>query len=161
MMRLQVPVGAARQPHPSDSRVQQSAEGVVLHLLNSALSTALCADRLSFADDVCISVDGIDRENRALCEIYCRLGALKPAQRHKIASDMLKLSFAERKLGGTWRKIICLADEEALQGIGERSWLKAAAGQFGTELLIVTLPPDIRKEIRAVQVRQNMKNAMD
>jgi hypothetical protein len=149
-----------RGRHASDSSEQQKAEVVALGLANEKLSVTLHRDRLTFPRGVCIDVDGIDHERRVLCEVYCRLGILKPAHKHKVASDMLKLILAERELGGTWRKVICLVDDEAFRTISGRSWLKAVADRFGVELITVALPADVRALVKAAQGRQLMQNAV-
>src|SRR5207302_7059700 len=108
--------------HASDSSEQRNAEVVALELANTALSASLRRERLIFNGGVCVDLGGVDRAGRVLCEVYCRLGALKAGQKHKIASDMLKLLLAERELGGTWRKVICLVDDAARRTIGGKSW---------------------------------------
>jgi hypothetical protein len=77
--------------HASDSTEQQGAERVALRLAAITLSADLRPERLQFSDGVCIDVDGIDRDRRVLLEVYSRIGPLKPAQKHKVTADMLKL----------------------------------------------------------------------
>jgi hypothetical protein len=147
--------------HASDSSAQQNAEVVALELANIALSASLRPERLIFDRGVCVDVDGVDRAKCILCEVYCRLGALKAGQKHKIASDMLKLLLAESELGGTWRKVICLVDDAARRTIGGKSWQQAAAARLRFEVITVALPADVRERVRAAQARQNMKNVVE
>jgi hypothetical protein len=58
-------------------------------------------------------VDGFNEAARVLCEAYAHLGKTKGDQPAKLAKDILKLLTVERVSRGTWRKVLCLVDEEA------------------------------------------------
>ena len=91
-----------KTPHASDSTEQRSAEVALRELINVTLGCTLHPETLDLGSGVKINVDGIDRSNRMLCEVYSRIGRLKGSQPDKVAGDMLKLMLAERMLGGTW-----------------------------------------------------------
>lgn len=110
-------------------------------------------------DGVVVQIDGINKEHRILCEVYSRIGTLKGSQPDKLASDMLKLVLAERQLGGSWRKVLCLADPFAAKPLQGRSWLAAAARTMGFEIVVVPLSPELRASIVIAQVRQKMVNS--
>ena len=142
----------------SDSSEQLDAEAVALEKLGAILGCTLVGEDLKLDGGAKLRVDGINHEHRILCEVYSRIGRLRGAQPHKLASDMLKLLLAERHLGGSWRKIICLADEEAARCLRGRSWLAEAGKKMGFEVRAVELPPPLRGRILAAQRRQVMVN---
>jgi hypothetical protein len=144
------------QRHPSDSTEQQLAEALVLSALNAKYHASMEPGRVVLGAGACIDVDGIDHNRNYMCEIYCRIGQLKPAQLHKVSSDILKLSLAENRLGGKWTKLIVFVDAKAQESVTGRSWRSAAAAQHGVEFVVVDLPPRTREEILAAQARQIM-----
>jgi hypothetical protein len=144
--------------HASDSTEQRSAEIALRELINIALDCELNPETLDLGSGVKINVDGIDRSNRILCEVYSRIGRLKGSQPDKVAGDMLKLMLAEKILGGTWRKLICLADLDAAKSFQGRTWLGAAIKTFGFELHVIDLPSNVRECLLAAQMRQVMVN---
>ena len=144
--------------HASDSFEQREGEAVILTLLQVELGCPLVEEVLPLGDGAVVKIDGINREHRILCEVYSRIGKLKGAQPDKLASDMLKLSLAERALGGAWRKLICLADPDAASCLLGKSWLAAAARRMDFEVRVCELPPAVRERILAAQRRQRMVN---
>lgn len=103
--------------------------------------------------------DGVDLKNRVLVEVYAHIGNLHGAQTHKVRSDLLKLLLLERKLGGTWRKILCFADESAAKTTHGNSWFAEAIREFNIEVHVVALPEGIAERVRLAQRRQRMENA--
>jgi hypothetical protein len=147
------------QRHASDSKEQQLAEAQVLTGLNAQLQISMKPGRVDLSEEGgYVAVDGIDRANRTICEVYCRIGPLTPAQAHKVSSDILKLTLAAQSLGGTWRKLIAFIDRQALASVSGRSWRSLAAKQHGVEFLVVNLPADTLEGILAAQTRQIMVN---
>jgi len=102
--------------------------------------------------------DAIDWKKRVLVEVYARVGPLKGAQPNKIKGDMLKLLFVERLLGGRWKKIICLGDNEAAKALRGNSWVCAAAKEFGISVEVVEHSATTMRVILAAQLRQRMVN---
>ena len=144
------------QRHPSDSTEQQLAEALALSAINAKYQVSMVPGRVDLGAGGCINVDGIDRNHHCMCEVYCRIGQLKPAQAHKVSSDILKLSLAEKQLEGKWTKLIVFIDAQAYASVAGRSWRLAAAAQHGVEFVVVDLPPGTREEILAAQARQIM-----
>jgi hypothetical protein len=144
--------------HPSDSLAQRNAESVLRGLLEHRLGMALQTRRIDLGEDACVEVDGVNTEQRVICEIYCRIGRLLPAQKKKIAADILKLMVTERVLAGRWRKILCFADAGAAGEVRGRSWLAKAVALEGIEILVLDLPAETRASIVAAQARQVMIN---
>ena len=145
-------------PHASDSAVQRAAECSLRELIQVLVNCTLTPETLDLGGGVKINIDGISRDERILCEIYSRIGRLKSAQSDKVATDMLKLLLAEKTLGGQWRKIICLADADAALSFQGRTWLGAAVRNFGFELHVVDVSPDVRASLLAAQAKQIMIN---
>lgn len=142
----------------SDSAEQREAENVLRNLIVVELNCVLTAETVDLGSGIKMCVDGISRDSRILCEIYSRIGRLKAAQSKKVAADMLKLMLAESALRGSWRKIICLADTDAAKCFQVRTWLGAAAREFGFEICVINLPADVRAKLLEAQARQVMVN---
>jgi hypothetical protein len=47
-----------------------------------------------------------------------------------------------------------LSDDAAAAPFRGRSWYAAALAEFGVEIAVVDLPPEVREQIRAAQTRQ-------
>jgi len=147
-----------RAVHPSDSVAQRTAEAALLADLERQLGFPVRSERIRLDDGCVADVDGINREHRFLCEIYSRIGKLQAAQVEKVASDILKLTFLARTLGGNWRKVVCFADNTAANTLRNRSWLAAAARAAGVEVIVANLPPDVREAVLKAQAQQVMVN---
>ena len=144
--------------HPSDSLAQRSAETALLTVLSESLGFVVAGAKVDLGNGCFANVDGINRENRFICEVYSRIGKLQAAQIEKVASDVLKLSVIERALGGKWRKAICFADETAAKVLRNRSWLAKAARDTDVETLVTRLPTQLHEAVIAAQLRQVMTN---
>lgn len=146
------------EPHPSDSQAQRNAEIALLVELSHHFGFPVHGERIDLGDGCHINVDGMNRENRLICEIFSRIGKLQAAQVEKVASDILKLTLLERTLGGVWRKAMCFADETAANVLRNRSWLAAAAKCANIEVVVAKLPADVHQSVLAAQARQIMVN---
>jgi len=144
--------------HASDSSAQQIGEAALVSLLREKLGYDLATGTVHLNDGVAVQLDGFSREHQTLCEVYCRIGALKGSQPDKLASDMLKLVLVERELGGGWRKILCMADAMAAKSLQGRSWLAAATRAMSFEVVVLELPAEVMRSITAAQDRQKMIN---
>jgi hypothetical protein len=144
--------------HPSDSAAQRGAEAEVLTQLSGQIGFTVLGNRLDLGGDCSVMVDGINREHRFICEVYSRVGKLQAAQVEKVASDILKLTFIEQRLGGSWRKAVCFVDEMAADTLRNRSWLAAAAKAAGIEVVVVDLSPQTREAVLKAQALQVMVN---
>lgn len=104
-------------------------------------------------------MDGVDRGSRALCEVFARIGALKPGQRHKLATDMLKLLTVEHHLVAKgrpekWRKSICVTDKPIADWLLGSSWHAGVVKEFGFQVFLVPLDDNTRKQLSEAIVRQ-------
>lgn len=144
--------------HLSDSDEQRQAERALIAALSLRLGYELTPGRMPVGTGGSATVDGFNREHCTLCEAYAHIGRTKGGQPAKLAKDILKLLAVERAAGGTWRKVICLADTDAASCLQGRSWLASAAATFGVEVAVVDLPPELRARVLQAQRRQIMIN---
>lgn len=145
-------------PHLSDSGEQMQAEHELVHQLSVALGVPLESTQIDLGEGVQLAVDGFNREHRILCEVYAHIGLTRGSQPHKIAKDILKMLAAEKRLQGTWSKILCFADKAAAQCVCGRSWLAIACSDFGVKIKVFSLPADLHEAVVAAQQRQVMVN---
>ena len=89
-----------------------------------------------------------------LCEAWAHQGPTKPAQRNKVVSDAFKLLFVAGAGVKKPRLVLLLSDEIAAKPFRGRSWYAAALERFGFEIIVVALPPEIRRAIASAQMRQ-------
>jgi hypothetical protein len=144
--------------HLSDSDEQRQAELALIAALSLKLGYRLAPTPMRTGDGVTVRVDGVNLEHSTICEAYAHIGKTKGGQPAKLAKDILKLLAVERANGGTWRKIICLADADAVSCLRGRSWLAAAVTTFGIQVEVVELPAAIRQQVVEAQRRQIMIN---
>ena len=142
------------QPHLSDSAVQQEVEPVCLQLASAALKVHLTPSDIRLADGTLFRVDGVNRTECVLCEIFSHVGNMRDGQRKKLAKDMLKLLAVENALGGEWRKIICIVDDPAREFLTGRSWCASVVRQFRFEVLMTALDDSLRMQLTTVQLLQ-------
>ena len=104
-----------------------------------------------------VQVDGAAANESVFVEIFARQGALKGGQRHKIATDALKLITLGRSRPNA-RLIIAFADDEAAAYATKGTWLSEALKTWGITVLVVELDEVVRDGIKAAQLRQIMVN---
>lgn len=147
----------------SRSDVQLKAEKWILEEANRKLGFSLIKPGCTYLDEnkvVFVELDGIDWENRVICEIYAHIGPLKGGQPGKIAKDILKLHLVEDFLKKNdkrrWRKYIFFADKQAEKNFkSSSSWLAQAVKTLGIKTEIIDLPPELHEEIKSTQIKQS------
>lgn len=141
-----------------DSTVQRQAEVEAIRILTDRLSTPLTPERLKLTDGSVVNIDGVSHDPPILVEAWAHQGLPKPAQKHKVLADALKLTFAASTLGAqhhrVYRKVLCFCDEQAAAPFQSRSWHTAAFAHHGIELVTVELSDEWRQRIREAQERQ-------
>jgi hypothetical protein len=143
--------------HRSDSSAQQIGERAMLDALERQLGIRF-DEGVETGIDIAVKPDAVNRKEMVVVEVYARIGRVKGAQLHKIKGDLLKLALIEKRLGTDWRKILCFASEEAASYATGTSWVAEAAREFGIEVVVVTIPDDVKASIVAAQNRQKMVN---
>ena len=71
----------------SSSVEQQSIEKYLLDTINKKYGLSLKSTKLDLQDGVQVQLDGYNKQNNAICEIYAHVGPLKGSQPNKVASD--------------------------------------------------------------------------
>lgn len=120
------------------------------------LGKELVSATLKLEGGAAVQVDGAAADESAFVEIFARQGALKGGQRHKVATDALKLITIGRSRPSA-DLVIAFADEQAASYATKGTWMSEALATWGIKVL-VELDEDVRDGIRAAQVRQQMVN---
>lgn len=143
--------------HASDSSEQQEAEVFMINALELELGLSFDPDPI-LPIAIGVKPDAIDLTNKAVVEVYARVGSLKGAQLHKVKGDILKLILIEKKLDERWRKILCFASQSAANYALGKSWVAEAVRTFGIEVHVKELPKELEAQIKKAQSRQRMVN---
>lgn len=137
------------------SHEQRAAEVAMLAVLGDELGVELAPQRLRSPVGSVVDVDGVARDHSILVECWAHLGPARGAQKHKLATDALKLHWVS-----TWlepkpsRLIICVSDPAAIKHLQGRSWQGASMRSVGIELVSVALDADVLGAVEAAQRRQ-------
>ena len=91
-----------------------------------------------------------------LVEVFAHQGPLKGGQRHKIATDTLKLITIAREMTPRPRLVLAFAEPKLAEWAAGGSWLAAALISWEVEVIVVKLDERVRAEIAAAQRRQLM-----
>ena len=141
----------------SDSSEQRAAEEMIRSQVAAYLGKELKSITLTLESGAAVQVDGAAEDESAFVEIFARQGALKGGQRHKVATDALKLITIGRSRPGA-DLVIAFADEQAASYATRGTWMSEALATWGVKVLVVKLDDKIRDGIRDAQVRQQMVN---
>jgi hypothetical protein len=152
------PKALAIDPLASDSAEQRRAEGLMLDLLEQQLHCHLERPwRRSLPGGARLEVDGgtDDPVSPLLVEVWAHQGSPRGAQRAKVLTDALKLSFAATLLSPRPRLLLLFSDEAAAAPfLSPRAWPTAALREAGIDVMVVPLAEDERAKIRQAQKRQ-------
>ena len=106
-------------------------------------------------DDVRVEVDGADSDRTVLVECWAHQGTVKSAQRNKVLSDALKLTWAASRLPVRPRLILCMSDPvTAAPFTTAQSWAAVAFADLGLEVRVVTLNDETRQGVQDARTRQ-------
>jgi hypothetical protein len=141
---------------PGSSGEQRAAEQVMLDLLGDRLGLKLDPARITVPSGARVEIDGADENRTVLVECWAHQGAPKSAQRHKVLSDALKLTWIASTIYPRPRLVLCLSDPLAAAPFqpSAMSWSAQAILDLGIKIELVELPPDVRTGILAAQERQ-------
>jgi len=143
--------------HQSDSSEQQHAEEMIRSRVAAHLGKELNSTTLSLEGGAVVQVDGAAADESAFVEIFARQGALKGGQRHKVATDALKLITIGRSRPEA-DLVIAFADEQAASYATKGTWMSEALATWSIKVLVVEVDARVREGIKAAQVRQQMVN---
>lgn len=142
----------------SDSTAQRRAESLILEAVEAMLGVALHPQRLRLAAGAVVDVDGFTEDESAIVEVFAHQGKLKAGQRHKIATDVLKLITIAHERTPAPTLILAFGDPDIKRLLGDKSWLTAAINAWGIKVVVAPLDASARAEIRLAQARQVMVN---
>jgi hypothetical protein len=153
------PAPLVDEPLPDEpaghSREQRAAEFHLLEGLSRAVGRSLAPTVIRLPSGVRVEVDGADSEQSILVECWAHIGKVKGAQRLKILTDAFKLTWIANNIPGRPRLVLCMGDHEAAAPfINRRAWYGQALADQGVEVIVVSLPEDIRSSILRAQQRQ-------
>lgn len=144
----------AREPHPGHSEEQQEAEHLLVAGLGEKCGVPLERKRLIFGNRGWLELDGVCDDPPIFCEAWAHQGPPKAAQKNKVMSDAFKLMLASRLTGKKARLIMAFGDSEAASHFQGESWMAEALRSSGIEIMVLSLPDDVRERIRSAQNRQ-------
>jgi hypothetical protein len=143
--------------HLSDSSVQQAAESLIRKQVAEYVGKPLTPMSVKLGTGAPVQVDGVAADESVFVEIFAHHGALKGGQRHKVATDALKLITVGRRRADA-QLILAFADEAAAAFATKGTWMAQALATWGVKVLVVDLEADVRAGILAAQARQVMVN---
>jgi hypothetical protein len=139
---------------PGNAREQQEAELLMVEALGAQLGLTLRPRTLKIGGSR-VEIDAADDELTVLVEAWAHQGAPKPAQKHKVLADALKLIWVASTVQATPTLILCLSDADAARHFTTgRSWAAAALADLGVNVTVVDLPAKTRQAVKAAQERQ-------
>lgn len=150
-------VRSAENELPAGSSAEQrAAERIMLDLLGARLGVQLDPGRITVPSGARVEVDGTDVDRTILVECWAHQGKPKAAQRHKVLSDALKLTWIASTIYPRPRLVLCLSDQAAAAPFRgtSRTWAGQAFADLGITVEVVELPADVRAAIVAAQQRQ-------
>ena len=104
---------------------------------------------------VSIKPDIYCEEPRIIGEIHSHLGKLKPAQLHKIATDILKMNLYE-KSAGNCKKYIVVCSEKEKEQLSGNSFVAEAIRQYQVQVVYYELEEDMKIDLEKAMKKQNM-----
>jgi hypothetical protein len=143
--------------HQSDATVQQQAEPLIRDKVAVHIGKPLAPAAVKLESGASVQVDGVAADESAFVEISAHQGALRGGQRHKVATDALKLITLGRSRPQA-QLILAFADPAAAAFATKGTWMAEALASWAVTVLVVELADDVREGIRVAQVRQVMVN---
>ena len=139
---------------PGDSSEQQSAERWLLDALSQELGAELAKKKLPVDEDSSLQLDGYAETPLILCEAWAHVGAVKGGQKHKVMTDAIRLLFANSLCGGDARLILLFGDQVAARHFQGNSWMARCLSEFGIEVRVIEMSPELKATITTAQERQ-------
>ncbi|SHM94190.1 hypothetical protein [Ruminococcus flavefaciens] len=143
----------------ADSSAQCEAEMFLFNEFRKELQL----DNLSYNaivtldSEVTIKPDVYSGDHKIIGEIHSHLGKLKPAQKHKVAADILKMLLNDKVKGKEFKKyIIVCSEEEQKQLLNEKSHLGFTRKKFGIEVRYYPLTPELKEKLKNTMKKQDM-----
>ena len=146
------------QGKDGDAHVQRQIEEDIFKLLKEEFGAADLERNkvlpLPCDSAVKIQPDFYSQSQKIIGEIHSHLGKLKPAQKHKVAADILKLHLFDPENEYLKYYVVCDTEEEKL--LKGNSYLAAARKAFGIEVRYIDIGAERRTDLREAMDKQNM-----
>ncbi len=140
--------------HDSSSLEQQNIEKHIFQIVSEELDVKLENNPIIKCGDATIRPDFYSEENNIIGEIYSHIGSLKPPQKNKMLTDILKMLLMEKVTKRSFRKIIAICDDVVLKSITGKSWAATCFKSFDVEIMKVDIGEYNREILIAAQKRQ-------
>ena len=106
--------------------------------------------------DAIIKPDIYSKKHKVIGEIHSHLGKLKPAQKHKVASDILKMLLHDDMNGEEFNKYIIVCDKEEYKQLKESgSHISLAIKQFNINVIQYEPPAELKEKLEKTMKEQN------
>lgn len=145
--------------HASSSHEQRDAEQKMLLRAGERYGVSLEGVRVPLPGGAFVEIDGASADLSVLVECYARQAVLKPAQVHKVATDLLKLVTVRDLVHPGARLALVVADPEVAARL-HGGWLGEAVEHWEVEVLEVARDQATRHTLVAAQTRQAMTNVV-
>lgn len=142
-----------------DSSTQQEIEEYLFNKISEELGVKLKHNPticLNEEKKVYIEPDFYSEEERKVGEIHTHKGRLKPAQRHKVAGDVLKMLLLDEVHGMKYKKYIVVCSDEEEKQLNGSSHLAFTLETFGIKVKKITLPEELDKKLEETMKNQDM-----
>ena len=140
--------------HKSDSTEQIMAGVVLFQMTEQWLGVKLERSPHIMMGSTYMEPDFYSEDEGIIGEIFAHFGKPKKAQNNKIANDMLRILFAERRLNRTFRKILVVCDEEEESYLKGDNLIAQEIREFGFEVKRFELPAEWKIKVMDAQRRQ-------
>ncbi len=97
-----------------------------------------------------IRLDWTSEKLNTVCEIYARIGALKPGQVNKVMKDALRLVYAAKLRQPKKTKcVLAFCDREAADPFqdGSGKWMATVLKSLDIKVKVVEIPPMLRRDL--------------
>jgi hypothetical protein len=134
-----------------DSSTQQEIEKYLFNKLPEELGVKFEHNPTIYLNEektVYIEPDFYSKEERKVGEIHTHKGRLKPAQRHKVAGDILKMLLLDKVHGTKYKKYIVVCSDEEEKQLKGSSHLAFTLKTFEIEVKKITLSEELDKSLR-------------
>ena len=140
--------------HKSDSTEQIEAGIILFQMTERWLGAKLQQNPHITMGRTYMEPDFYSEEEGVIGEIFTHFGKPRKAQNNKIANDMLRILFAEKRLKRSFRKILVVCDEEVENYLRGDNLIAQEIREFGFEIKRFELPSEWKMKVISAQRRQ-------
>ena len=137
-----------------DSAEQRKAGDWLLQQISERLGVPLTSKRIPLDGGSYVELDGFSESPTVLCEIWAHIGPPKGAQKNKVMTDAMRLTFVRQRLGGDAKCVLVFADSDAAAPFQRGTWMAECLSHFGITVEVVSMPEPMRDRVLKAQARQ-------